>query len=269
MYKDGRGVGGGFRISPALKASLVLVTRVRLAPGADRLGSSAPKAPLPGPRVQLAKAEREPARVRPPAEPGCPPSPAGRALAPLDKGAGFLSLHPVGLGCPGGAGGKEPACRCRRCEKIPWRCGRSPGGGHGNPLQYSCLEKPMDRGAWRAPGGHTELDTLKRLSTDASSMRFQTSGCPWSRGGSESESSSVMTPRTIQPMEFSRPEYWSGEPFPSPGDPPNPGIEPRSPALQADSLPAEPAGKPQKFEMETGGAAPASRPAAVCFGLLS
>ena len=28
--------------------------------------------------------------------------------------------------------------------------GRSPGGGHGNPLQYSCLEKPMDRGAWRA-----------------------------------------------------------------------------------------------------------------------
>ena len=29
--------------------------------------------------------------------------------------------------------------------------GRSPGGGHGNPLQYSCLENPMDRGAWRAP----------------------------------------------------------------------------------------------------------------------
>ena len=45
-------------------------------------------------------------------------------------------------------------------------------------------------------------------------------------------------------MDFSRPEYWSGEPFPSPGDLPNPGIEPRSPTLQADSLPAEPAGKP-------------------------
>ena len=40
------------------------------------------------------------------------------------------------------------------------------------------------------------------------------------------------TPRTIQSMEFSRPEYWSGEPFPSPGDLPNPGIEPGSPALQ-------------------------------------
>ena len=45
-------------------------------------------------------------------------------------------------------------------------------------------------------------------------------------------------------MKFSRPEYWSGQPFPSPGDLPNPGIEPRSPTLQADSLPVEPQGKP-------------------------
>ena len=42
---------------------------------------------------------------------------------------------------------------------------------------------------------------------------------------------------------FSRQEYWSGLPFPSPGDLPNPGIEPRSPALQADTLPSEPPGK--------------------------
>ena len=46
-------------------------------------------------------------------------------------------------------------------------------------------------------------------------------------------------------MRFSRPEYWSGQPFPFPGDLLNPGIEPRSPALQADSLPAEPPGKPK------------------------
>ena len=46
------------------------------------------------------------------------------------------------------------------------------------------------------------------------------------------------------PMEFSRQEYWSGLPFPSPGDLPNPGIKPRSPAMQADSLPSEPQGKP-------------------------
>ena len=42
-------------------------------------------------------------------------------------------------------------------------------------------------------------------------------------------------------MEFSKPEYWSGY-FPSPGDLPNPGIEPRSLELQVDSLPAEPQG---------------------------
>ena len=46
-------------------------------------------------------------------------------------------------------------------------------------------------------------------------------------------------------MEFSRPEHWSGLPFPYPGDLPNPGIEPRFPALEADSLPAEPQGKPK------------------------
>ena len=45
-------------------------------------------------------------------------------------------------------------------------------------------------------------------------------------------------------MGFSRPECWSGLPFPSPGYLPNPGIEPRSPALQADSLLTEPPGKP-------------------------
>ena len=45
-------------------------------------------------------------------------------------------------------------------------------------------------------------------------------------------------------MEFSSQEYWSGLPFPSPGDLPDPGIEPRSPALQADALPSKPPGKP-------------------------
>ena len=44
-------------------------------------------------------------------------------------------------------------------------------------------------------------------------------------------------------MEFSRQEYWSGLPFPSPGDLPNPGIEPGSPSFQADALTFEPPGK--------------------------
>ena len=51
----------------------------------------------------------------------------------------------------------------------------------------------------------------------------------------------LVTPLTVarqapQSMKFSRQEYWNGLPFPSPGDLPDPGIEPRSPALQADSL---------------------------------
>ena len=53
-----------------------------------------------------------------------------------------------------------------------------------------------------------------------------------------------VTPLPMQFMEFSRPEYWSGKPFPSPGDVPNPGIEPWSPSLQADFSPvAEQHGK--------------------------
>ena len=46
-------------------------------------------------------------------------------------------------------------------------------------------------------------------------------------------------------MEFSKQEYWSGLPFPSPGHLPNPGVEPGFPTLQADPLPSEPLGKPQ------------------------
>ena len=46
-------------------------------------------------------------------------------------------------------------------------------------------------------------------------------------------------------MGFPRKEYWSGLPFPSPGDLPDPGIKPRSPALEADALTSEPPGKPQ------------------------
>ena len=56
------------------------------------------------------------------------------------------------MGFPGGASGKEPACQCRRLRdlgSIP-ELGRSPGERHSNPIPYSCLENPMDRGAWWA-----------------------------------------------------------------------------------------------------------------------
>ena len=53
-------------------------------------------------------------------------------------------------------------------KDVAWipESGRSPGGGHGNPLQYSCLEKPMDRGAWWLQSSITKSWTrLKQLST--------------------------------------------------------------------------------------------------------
>ena len=52
-------------------------------------------------------------------------------------------------------------------------------------------------------------------------------------------------------MGFSRQEYWSGLPFPSPGDLPDPGIEPGFPALEADSLPSEPPGKPHLYKKDS------------------
>ena len=53
------------------------------------------------------------------------------------------------LGFPGGSVGKESTCNAGELGLIPG-LGRSPGGGNDNPLQYSGLENPMDRGAWRA-----------------------------------------------------------------------------------------------------------------------
>ena len=53
------------------------------------------------------------------------------------------------MGFPHSSVGKESACNTGDLGSIPG-LGRSPGEGNGNPLQYSCLENPMDRGAWRA-----------------------------------------------------------------------------------------------------------------------
>ena len=87
--------------------------------------------------------------------------------------------------------------------------------------------------------GRKELDTTERLSTHTHTIisRIRLFVTPW-----------TVAYQAPQSMEFSRQEYWSGLPFPSPGDLPDPGIEPGSPALQADSLPSEPPGKPKTME---------------------
>ena len=64
------------------------------------------------------------------------------------------------LGFAGGSDGKESACKAGDLGSVPG-LGRSPGEGNGNPLQYSCLENPMDKGAWWAP--RKELDMTERL----------------------------------------------------------------------------------------------------------
>ena len=80
-----------------------------------------------------------------------------------------VSHPPLHIGFQWGslASGKEPACQCRdvRDRGLVLGSGRSPEGTHGNPLQYSCLENPMDRGAWwvRVHGGHTESDTPEAM----------------------------------------------------------------------------------------------------------
>ena len=72
------------------------------------------------------------------------------------------------------------------------------------------------------------LDNVLYLYVPVELSHIQLFATPWSVASQASLS-----------MEFSRQEYWSGWPFPSPGYLPDPGIEPRSPALQADSLPSE------------------------------
>ena len=67
-------------------------------------------------------------------------------IFPLKLFYAFLVTH---LGFPGSSDGRESACNARDAGSIP-RMGRSPGERTGDPLHYSCLKNPMDRGAWRA-----------------------------------------------------------------------------------------------------------------------
>ena len=78
----------------------------------------------------------------------------------LEKGK---ATHSSILGLPGGSDSKEFACYVGGLSSIPG-LGRSPGEGNGYPLQYSCMENPVDRGAWWATvHGVTESDTTGQV----------------------------------------------------------------------------------------------------------
>ena len=87
----------------------------------------------------------------------------------LEKANSFNKLMPL-LGFSGGSDGKESTCNAgdvRDSGSIP-ELGTSSGGGHGNSLQYSCLENPMDRGAWQAtvhgvPKSRTQLTNTSEM----------------------------------------------------------------------------------------------------------
>ena len=135
---------------------------------------------------------------------------------------------------------------------------RSPGGRNGNVPQCSCQENPMDRGAWRAIV-HMVAKSQTRLSTYPHThpsiqliMMPFASPCPRVCCAQSFQSCPTLCkPWTVAcqgplSMEFSRQEYCSGLPLCSLEGLPDPGVKHRPPALQTDSLPSAPSGKPRK-----------------------
>ena len=74
----------------------------------------------------------------------------------------LVNTYSSSQGVPGGSVGKESACNAGDLGSIPG-LGRSPGGGHGNPLQYFCLENPLGQKclAGYSPWGHKESDSTE------------------------------------------------------------------------------------------------------------
>ena len=158
--------------------------------------------------------------------------------------------------------------------------GRCPGGGNGNPFQYSCLKNLMDRGVWwaivqRVAKNWTWLNThtlifdykccdnfrwtekgpshtCTCIHSPSNSLAIQAVWQSSFHGGLVAKLCSTLAiPWTAAcqaplSMGFSRQEYWSGFPLPSPGDLPDAGMEPVFPSLQAvswlqgDSPPGKP-----------------------------
>ena len=121
-------------------------------------------------------------------------------------------------GFPDSSAGKESACNAGDLGLIPG-LGRSSGEGTGYSLQYSGLENSMDCIVHRVAKSWTLLSDFHFHFKDYS-------------------------PQAPLSMGFPRQEHWSGLPFPSRGDPPDSGIEPRSPALAGRFLTTEPPGRP-------------------------
>ena len=118
-----------------------------------------------------------------------------------------------------------------------------------NPLQYSCLENSMDSRVWQATvhgvtESLTQLSDLKRVSFPHWVFFSAAVLCSVAQLCVTLCNSWTVAHQTLLSMDFSLKEYWSGLPFPSPGDLPHPGIKPGFPALQAESLSLNHLGSP-------------------------
>ena len=147
---------------------------------------------------------------------------------------------------PGGSDGKASAYNAGDPCSIPGS-GRSPGEGNGNPLQYSCLASPIDGGVWWARV-HGAAKSWTRLSdfticlygySVARNSVLQFYYCSAYVHAQLCLTLCDPSPPSSSVHGIFREEYWIGLSFPSPEDLPDPGMEPTSPALQADFLQSE------------------------------
>ena len=147
-------------------------------------------------------------------------------------------------GFPDGTSGKQFTCQQRRCKrhgfdpwvgKIPWRRARQPI----SVFFFFVWRIPWteETGGIQFMGSHRVRHNWSNL---AHTMKVKVKSLSCVRLFATPWTVAYQDPRS---MGFSRQEYWSGLPFPSPGDLPDPGIEPGSSALQADASPSEPPGK--------------------------
>ena len=148
-----------------------------------------------------------------------------------------------------GSGPKSPGSATRAAARMRSPCpaagqqpllgnSRMPVGGNGDPAQPK---------ANKGRKGLGSKVTSLRPQENAFLVALSPPPHITVSSGSRSVVPDSFHPMVLQAplsMGFSRQERWSGLPVPSPGDLPDPGIEPRSPALQGDSLPSEPPGKP-------------------------
>ena len=129
------------------------------------------------------------------------------------KGPQLTCRCPDHLGLPGGSAVKNPPANAGDMGLIPG-LRRFPGGGNGNPLQYTCLENPMDRGAWwvTVHGGHKESAMTEHICTSVLTIwvKSKLGQKVNSRGGLKEGRDHSLPPQALQPGPFNLKSHTGG-----------------------------------------------------------